>query len=694
MTKYLIFTTLLLLYSTSFCQNDDPPLIEAIQNREVEKAKSLIKSGADVHAEGKWSSTPIEEAIKIRNVQLVQLLLDKGASTRKGMEDAAKNNDQKMVDLLLKYDFLIGESLVYAAEHNNMAMATKLVAAGCDVNFSQKRRRRLFRKYYVSPVEFAVKNNNLEMTRLFIEHGAPVKEAIHEGFEAGKSDIVIALSNEVAGKDKLLLQAFKYNNDRVIDHLVKQGANTDAVDENGNSILLLSAKAGDLVKIQRCLDEYHCSILHSNYQKENCMMLAAESGNQSAVQYLIKKGMNPLLVNNKGENILFYAVRSGKTNLVEHLLLQQNLVITTQDTEKNTLLMPAVKQSNRQMIEFLLTNGVDIKQKNNNGTSALFHTISGTGFSSKQDIQDLLMKHGADVNTRGPRGITLMFEAIERGNLERVKQLHLLGAELNVKNDHDHRPKCSKGMIVRYLIENGADINTKDMRGNTFLCDATQDENFELVHFLIDNGADPNLHCYFDETALIMAIRKQNMTLVKFLTENQSDINAEGYFDRNVLGYAERDGTPEIVDYLRSKGALTKQETKELYAKHMELESELKSALVSEDLNRVNRILGKKEAIVLQRKMANKLAYVAAKKGNTAIINKLLSPDVDFNINDRITEKKQTLLFIATMYDQESLVLDLLTQGADASLRDEFGNTAASYANKKSIRKLLNKWSK
>lgn len=693
MTNYLIFTTFLLLTFTSFSQDEDTPLIKTIQDYEIEKAKTLIKSGADINAEGKWSSTPIEEAIKIRNVKLVQLLLDKGASTRKGMEEAAKNNDQKMVDLLLKYDFLIGESLVYAAEHNNMEMATKLVAAGCDVNFSQKRRRRLFRKYYVSPVEFAVKNSNIEMTRLFVKHGAPLKEAIFEGFEAGKSDIVIALSSDIAEKDKLLLQAFEYNNDRVINHLVKQGANTDVVDENGNSILLLSAKAGDLIKIQRCLDEYHCSLLHSNYQKENCLMLAAESGNQSAVEYLIEKGMNPQLVNSKGENVLFYAVRSGKTNLVEYLL-QHNLAITVQNTEKNTLLIPAVKSSNGQMIEFLLLNGVNIHQKNNNGVTAFYYTLRETGFTAKQDIQDLLVKHGADVNTKGPKGITLMFEAIERGNLERIKQLQLLGADLNVKNDHDFRPKCSDALIVRYLIENGVDINTKDMRGNTFLCDATQDENLELVHFLIDQGADPNRHCYFDETALIIAIRKQNMTLVKFLTENESDINAEGYFDRNVLGYAERDGTSEIVTYLRSKGARTKQEIKELYAKHMEMESELKSALVSEDLDRVYRLLGKEDAIVLQRKMVNKLAYVAAKKGNTTIINKLLSPDVDFNINDRITEKKQTLLFIATMYDQEPLVLDLLTQGADASLQDEFGNTAVDYANKKSTRKLLNKWRK
>ncbi|KAL6592772.1 ankyrin repeat domain-containing protein [Neocallimastix sp. 'constans'] len=47
--------------------------------------------------------------------------------------------------------------------------------------------------------------------------------------------------------------------------------------------------------------------------------------------------------------------------------------------------------------------------------------------------------------------------------------------------------------LVTYLIENGADINTKSDVGEPILMTACQNKDYEMVKYLIENGADPNI---------------------------------------------------------------------------------------------------------------------------------------------------------------------------------------------------------
>lgn len=55
---------------------------------------------------------------------------------------------------------------------------------------------------------------------------------------------------------------------------------------------------------------------------------------------------------------------------------------------------------------------------------------------------------------------------------------------------------------VKECIENGADVNAKDVWGKTALRSASQNGHFEIVKFLIENGADMNAKNKNNETAL------------------------------------------------------------------------------------------------------------------------------------------------------------------------------------------------
>ena len=59
--------------------------------------------------------------------------------------------------------------------------------------------------------------------------------------------------------------------------------------------------------------------------------------------------------------------------------------------------------------------------------------------------------------------------------------------------------------IVKYLVENGVDINAKDKDGKTTLMKTVENRNLEIVKYLVDNGANVNAKNKNGNTPLILA---------------------------------------------------------------------------------------------------------------------------------------------------------------------------------------------
>ena len=61
--------------------------------------------------------------------------------------------------------------------------------------------------------------------------------------------------------------------------------------------------------------------------------------------------------------------------------------------------------------------------------------------------------------------------------------------------------------MVKFLIENGADINIKNNNGDTVLHEAVLiKDNLEVVKLLIENGADINIKNNNGDTVLHYAV--------------------------------------------------------------------------------------------------------------------------------------------------------------------------------------------
>ena len=61
--------------------------------------------------------------------------------------------------------------------------------------------------------------------------------------------------------------------------------------------------------------------------------------------------------------------------------------------------------------------------------------------------------------------------------------------------------------------------------GLTALVNASANGHFEIVKYLLQNGADVNATCKYKETTLKVASKKGHLEIVKYLVENGADEN-------------------------------------------------------------------------------------------------------------------------------------------------------------------------
>ncbi|ELT88757.1 hypothetical protein CAPTEDRAFT_70103, partial [Capitella teleta] len=109
-----------------------------------------------------------------------------------------------------------------------------------------------------------------------------------------------------------------------------------------------------------------------------------------------------------------------------------------------------------------------------------------------------------DINIANQDGYTPLHSACNLENVEMVKMLLVMGAEID-KRDKQGRTALQTALavshpsseltlkrIVEILVAKGANVNVKADRGDTPLHMAADREYLSIAEHLIEQGADPN----------------------------------------------------------------------------------------------------------------------------------------------------------------------------------------------------------
>jgi quinoprotein dehydrogenase-associated probable ABC transporter substrate-binding protein len=212
----------------------------------------------------------------------------------------------------------------------------------------------------------------------------------------------------------------------------------------------------------------------------------------------------------------------------------------------------------------------------------------------------------------------------------------------NVNEELNHAIIGDDLKRIRHLVEKKhADVNARDLQGETPLANAIRKASLALVTYLVDHGADVNGRDQDGWTPVMTASWLDDAGIIHYLVAHKADVNMKGAGGLTPLAIASQNG------------------------------KDVAAVALIEDHADANQTVGEGGYTPLMLAVAGR---------STATTQALI--DHGANVNAK-NEGGITALMIAAAANQASLAALLVKAGADVSARDEKGDTALSIARDK-----------
>ena len=417
---------------------------------------------------------------------------------------AARSSDHQAVRGLLEAgadpDATYGDgttALHWAAHRDAHAMVADLLAAGTDVDPADD--------HGVTPLSLACVNGNRRIVDALLAAGTDPNAA------RGNGETPLMTAARVGGLD-------------VVRSLLAAGADPNAREAALGQTALMLAVAGNHTPVARLLIETGAAVSARSKNRFTPLLFAAQQGNVEAADLLLSAGadVNESAPDGIGGNTnarsryvpdtdaaaLLVAIDSGHAELARFLLARG--ADPDHDGAGRTALHAAVQRKMPEVVAALLDHGADpdprmtkrlpfvsrrITQNNgmtpsNTGATPFFLAASYNDLESMK----ILVEGGADPTLRTDDETTALMVAaggdyvegadkygvrwfgdnlpLQESALAAVKYLLDLGLDINARNIHEqttlHGAVYLGGtLLVPYLVEQGAEIDVVNVRGQT-----------------------------------------------------------------------------------------------------------------------------------------------------------------------------------------------------------------------------------
>ncbi|KAJ9597346.1 hypothetical protein L9F63_011786 [Diploptera punctata] len=315
-------------------------MMTALKEGYVNLVKFILKCGMSVRHELPGWRTMLHAAVEYGHLELVQLLVDKGADV---------NNTSNVYN---------ATPLMLAAEHGYMKGAKLLVEHGASVNVRESRG--------LTALFFAAQNQNYEMVNFL----SPLTSC-------DATDINSVICAAGCGDMEAAL-------------ILVQNQCINSQDKWGNTALFLAACLGKHEVVEFLL-EAGADVNYFNKDKRTPLLQAADLGHVMVVESLVEHGASVNTRNSFGDTALLLACQNGQHEIVEFLL--QHMADVDMSGQFNlTPLMNAARCGHVKVTELLIKYGASVKARDLFGWTALDYAVH----HHHDDEVQLLKQHGAD----------------------------------------------------------------------------------------------------------------------------------------------------------------------------------------------------------------------------------------------------------------------------------------------------------
>ncbi|XP_058793730.1 putative ankyrin repeat protein RF_0381 [Phymastichus coffea] len=271
----------------NYRNNDEETALHlAIHRRNFSMCKLLVKHSADVNLKNKYKESALHLAIRYKDFKLVEMLLSFNADINQRAIDndtmlhvAVKYYKFEVVDLLIKNHVEIDAKNCHGLTPFHTATKIKCIEAAAQLllhnidvntvafgNFIQKGKSQ-----YYTPLHTAIAQKDLPTVRFLLDNGASFDQ------------------------DREIFLAVEFGCVSIVDLLVQRGANVNARNSSGRSLLYIAMKTRDRSKVERLLHrgadsrDIDEADIDSN---ETALHLAVKSKDENFVKFLLDIGID------------------------------------------------------------------------------------------------------------------------------------------------------------------------------------------------------------------------------------------------------------------------------------------------------------------------------------------------------------------------------------------------------------------
>lgn len=250
------------------------------------------------------------------------------------------------------------------------------------------------------------------------------------------------------------------------------------------------------------------------------------------------------------------AAGEGEVSKLEKMIQNNPALLKAKADDDFTLLHYVVmwgSKNKEEVTELLLSMGADVNARTVDNNTPLYFAV----YVENVPIVKMLLRNRSDVNAVNNSGHTPLITAVLRKNLEIIDLLIDSGAEIPRSGEMGKillhgAAACGHERLVMSIIQRGGDISSRDQSGGTLLHNAAQGGITSLIQMMIDKKGEVNGKNIYGLTPLHLAAYFGHLDAVKLLISSRAEINERDLSGKSAYRFALERGQTEIVEYFKT----------------------------------------------------------------------------------------------------------------------------------------------